>query len=92
MNHYTPRKLRFWRILALLLRGLAKVLPLWPVFVLIGLYLSPITPAVLTSWSYHTYGAARLYTDCRYLSLKGWVDITPRGECPPVTLLDMSGR
>ena len=89
MTPYTPKKLKAWRLLAMSLRALSRVLNLWPLVVLAAVILSPIGPHIRWQYTYEQRGPYRHYVACQYLGGQGVVHyVQPPGECPFITLID----
>lgn len=86
---YQPKKITPLRLLAMGLRALAGLLGHWPLFVVIAVLASPISPHVLVTYEYrHAAYGHSFKTHCRYLGARGWVEVTPNDDCPFIALLD----
>ena len=46
MKHYTPKRLRPLKVLAMIVRFIVRLLKLWPLLLIVMALLSPITPHV----------------------------------------------
>jgi hypothetical protein len=88
MNVYRPRRLPPLRRVALLIRGLGALLPLWPLILITGLVLSPVGPHLRIQYTYvgdYKYRQDNIIA-CDYLGFGGWVHVN--GYCRLFTILD----
>ncbi|CAA0099546.1 Uncharacterised protein [Halioglobus japonicus] len=88
MSRYTHRKVRPLRIVAMLLRGVGRLLARWPLLLLVGFLISPIGPHLRVQYTYELRGTHRQMLDCDYLGSRGFVTYVRYGECPLITILD----
>jgi hypothetical protein len=91
MDLYTPRKLRPWALTTLFLRGLIRLLELWPFVLLLALYFSPIQPHFRYEYRYFKIGHAKIMLDCDYLGLHGKTKYRDGSFCPFIVMID-SGK
>ena len=88
MNHYEHRKSRPLSWLSRTLRGLARVLRLWPLFLVAFLVVSPAGPHMRFQYTYHQVGSAKYMIDCEYLGARGFVRYVRSSTCPFFIWLD----
>jgi hypothetical protein len=89
MERYIPRKLRPWMLTSLALRGLIRLLELWPFVLLLAVYLSPIQPYFRYEYRYFNIGHSKIMTDCDYLGLHGMTKYRDGSFCPFITFIDL---
>lgn len=73
MKHYTQKRIRPLRLVAMGVRFIARLIKLWPLVLIIVVLTSPITPHIRWDYRYIDTGDTRLITHCRYLGVKGYV-------------------
>lgn len=88
MNHYTPKRIRWAKVLAYLVRGLAGILSRWPLLLLAAFLISPIGPHLRWQYTYEQRGSYRHMLDCQYLGSRGLVRYRGMGDCPILTMID----
>ena len=88
MERYIPRKLRPWALTSLVLRGVIRLLELWPLVMLLLVYLSPIQPHFRYEYRYFMVGRTKIMTDCDYLGLHGFTKYRDGSFCPFIVLID----
>ena len=89
MTPYTHKKIRPWRLSAMALRALSRLLELWPLFVIAAVLISPIGPHMRWQYIYEQRGPHRHYLDCLYLGGGGFVRyVQPNCQCPFLIVLD----
>ena len=89
MSLYVPKKIHPLRLVAMALRGLVKLLKLWPLLVIAAIVLSPVGPYLRWEYRYQQRGPLQYFTDCTYLSIRGFVRMAPNpGHCPFFLILD----
>jgi hypothetical protein len=89
MTHYTPKKLRPWSLTAFMLRGLARLLSHWPIWLVIALIFSPLQPYLRLQYRYIERGSEKLMIDCDYFGMHGWLKYQIGTRCPVIAIIDM---
>ena len=89
MSHYKPTRIRWGKVFASFIRGIAGIISRWPLILLTAVLVSPIGPHLRWQYTYHNFGSSRLYTDCEYLGSRGFVHFRDReGSCPIIAVID----
>lgn len=88
MSVYEHKKIRPWAVMSWLLRSVAGLLSLWPLLLVIALFVSPITLHMRWEYTYRDFGNYRVYYDCTYLGPAGFVNYMHGDNCPFFTLID----
>ena len=88
MDIYTPRKFRPWALTAMALRGLIRLLELWPLFLLIALFVAPLQPHLRMQYRYYLQGHTKMVTDCDYLGPHGFIKYNIGTRCPIIVVID----
>ena len=88
MQVYRPVRVRPFRVLAWSLRGIAKVIALWPLWLFAALLLSPVGPHLRWQYSGKIPGTDGPVSSCLYLGVRGFVPQARRGACPFFVLID----
>lgn len=88
MNYYKPKRLRWGRVAAGIIRGIAGILMRWPLLLFAAFILSPISPHMLIQYTYEQRGTHRHMFSCEYLGSRGFIDISANGDCPLFTIID----
>ena len=88
MSYYKPKRLRWGRVVAGIIRGIAGILIRWPLLLFAVFILSPIGPHLRFQYTYEQRGTYRHMIHCEYLGSRGFVDFSANGECPVFTIID----
>lgn len=88
MDIYTPRKLRRWAIATMTVRGVIQLLELWPLLLILALFISPIQPYLRMQYRYIPVGHTKIMIDCDYLGPHGYIKYRIGTRCPVVVVLD----
>jgi hypothetical protein len=88
MERFTPKKLRPWVLTSLLLRTVIRLLELWPLVLILAMFLSPIKPYMRIQYHYFYLGKTKIMTDCDYLGLYGFTDYRAGSSCPFIIMID----
>ena len=88
MNVYKPRKRSPLRFTADVLRGITKLLTLWPLLLVCVFFFSPISPHMRWTYTYQDYGQTRNYHRCEYIGPDGLVPYMHGDTCPFITLIN----
>ena len=88
MSRYTHRRTRPLRLIAMLLRGLARLISQWPLLLMVGLLISPVGPHLRIQYTYEQRGSYRHMLDCDYFGARGVIRHARFGECPFIIVLD----
>ena len=88
MSIYEHKKIRPWSITSWLLRSAANLLSLWPLLLVVALFVSPITLHMRWEYRYRDFGSTRVYYECSYLGPHGFVNYMKGDYCPFFTFID----
>ncbi len=89
MSIYTHRKITVWRIAAMALRGVVRLLSAWPLLLLVVFFISPVGPHLRWTYSYQDFGInTRVYYRCQYLGSRGFLYYMHGDTCPFITIID----
>ncbi|MCI0466833.1 MAG: hypothetical protein L0Y57_07495 [Beijerinckiaceae bacterium] len=88
MDIFTPRKLRPWALATLAVRGVIRLLELWPLLLILGLYVSPVQPHLRWQYRYIPNGSDKIMIDCDYLGPRGFIKYRIGTRCPVIVVLD----
>lgn len=88
MNYYKPKRLRWGRVVAGVLRGIAGILIRWPLLLFAVFILSPIGPHMRIQYTYEQRGTYRHMIYCEYLGSRGFVGFSAGDDCPLLTIID----
>lgn len=88
MNHYKPKRVRWGKVFAFMLRGLAGLLSRWPLFVIAAILISPIGPHLRWQYTYQQHGTYLYMLDCQYIGSRGFVRYREDGKCPVIAIID----
>ena len=88
MSYYKPTRIRWGRVLAYFIRGIAGLLERWPLLLLAALIISPIGPHVRMQYVYEQHGSYHYMLRCEYLGSRGFVNHVEAGRCPIITIID----
>lgn len=89
MSYYKPKKIKPLRLVAMVLRGIARSFSAWPLILIAAIVVSPISPHMRWNYHYQDFGSGnRIYTACEYLGARGYVSYMRDGDCPFITLVD----
>lgn len=92
MSHYKPKSIRWAKVFASFIRGLAGILSRWPLLLLAVFLLSPIGPHLRWQYTYEQRGSYRYMLDCKYIGSRGFVEYRAGGECPVFAIIDRKKR
>ena len=92
MSYYKPKRIRWTRVLASFIRGIAGILNIWPLFLIAGFFISPVGPHLRMTYTYLQNGSQKYMLSCQYLGSRGFVSFDAFGECPFVTIIDRRNR
>ena len=82
-------RLKGLSLIAMTLRGVARLIRQWPWIVLaVCILVLPTGPHLRWEYSYKPYGNTRVYIDCHYLGLRGIVRYARMGDCPMIIWID----
>ncbi len=82
-------KLKRLSLIAVTLRCVARLIRQWPLIVLVlCIVIPPTSPHLRWEYSYKRYGSTRIYIDCHYLGLRGFVRYARTGRCPIIIWID----
>lgn len=82
-------RLKGLSLIAMTLRGVARLIRQWPWIVLAVCIIAPPTgPHLRWEYSYKPYGSTRVYIDCHYLGLRGIARYARTGDCPLIIWID----
>lgn len=82
MSVYQHKKLSWLRVTAWCLRAMAKLLHVWPLLLLCGLFLFPNNWHVRVYYEYTSFGQTTFMTSCTYLGTQGFRRFEQPGSCP----------
>lgn len=88
MSEYKQAKLRPLRVAALLLRGLAGLLAVWPLILISIFLLFPRSPHLRVQYSYVLVGSEKIMKHCEYLGSRGVISYMHGDQCPFVVMID----
>jgi hypothetical protein len=88
MSYYRPTRIRWGRVLAYFVRGVAGLLVRWPLLLLAAFIISPIGPHLRLQYTYQQQGSYRYMLNCEYLGSRGFVNYVEAGRCPVFTIID----
>lgn len=88
MERYTPKKLRPWTLTLWMLLGLIRLLELWPVVLLLAVFLSPVQPTMRVHYRYYPIGQSKAMTECDYLGLHGITHYRNSFNCPFILMIE----
>ncbi len=88
MSYYKRKRLRWARVVAGFIRGIAGILVRWPLLLFAALIVSPIGPHLRIQYTYEQRGTYRYMLSCEYLGSRGFVNFIATGDCPLVTVID----
>lgn len=89
MSHYQPKRIRWGKVFAALIRSIAGIISRWPLLLLAAFLISPIGPHLRWQYTYQEYGQHRVYVACEYLGAHGFVHYMDRGlDCPIIAVID----
>lgn len=87
MSSYKHSILPVWKILSKLLRGIGKLLTLWPLLLVVAIFIAPTSPHLRWEYRYSDYGQYRVYHQCTYLGVDGFVNYQHGDDCPFIALI-----
>ncbi len=89
MDHYRPRMLRPWSLLALALRMVVHLLNHWPLLLIAAFLILPFGPHLRIQYTYiERAGGARSMIECHYLGSRGMVSTSFGDDCPFFAIID----
>lgn len=87
MKPYKHKKISVWRIASIIIQGIAGAIRLWPLALVLAIFISPISPHLRWEYTYKDFGSRRVYYHCTYLGVHGLRFYMQGDECPVVALL-----
>ncbi len=88
MSYYKPKRIRWGRVFASIIRSVAEILRRWPLLVIAVLIISPIGPHLRIQYTYEQRGSYRYMLSCEYLGSRGYVNYVAMGDCPVFMIID----
>lgn len=88
MSHYKPKHIRWTKVIASFIRGIAEILRRWPLLLLAAFLVSPVGPHLRLQYTYENRGPYRYMLDCEYIGSRGLVRYRGSGACPVITMID----
>ncbi len=88
MSYYKPKRIRWGRVFASIIRSVAGILTRWPLLMVAIFIISPIGPHLRIQYTYEQRGTHRHMLSCEYLGSRGFVNFVARGGCPVFTIID----
>ena len=92
MNYYKPKRIRWGRVIATFIRGIATLLNHWPLLLLIAFIVLPIGPHLRYEYSYRQFGSHRYLFNCKYIGSRGIVFYSEKGGCPLFAIIDRRAK